>query len=67
MRILVVVPIRGVNQMFLTEYNSTKMQREPAVVFDAALKEPIIITRMKHDGVVMLSKQAYARLVKNQK
>lgn len=50
--------------MFLPEYNSTKMQREPAVVFDAALKEPIIITRMNHDGVVMLSKKEYAKLVK---
>lgn len=53
--------------MFLPEYNSTTMQRHPAVVFDAALKQPVIITRLKHEGVVMLSKKEYAKLVKNQK
>lgn len=50
--------------MFLPEYNSTQMQREPAKVFSAALKEPIVINRMNSDGVVMLSKKEYARLVK---
>lgn len=53
--------------MFLPEYNSTKMQREPAIVFNAALKEPVIITRMSHESVVMLSKKQYAKLIKNQK
>lgn len=53
--------------MFLPEFNSTAMQREPAKVFNAALKEPIIVTRMAHDSVVMMSKKEYAKLVKNQK
>jgi prevent-host-death family protein len=53
--------------MFLTEYNSTTMQRKPAEVFDAALKQPIIITRQAHDAVVMLSKKEYAKLVSGKK
>ena len=50
--------------MFLTEFNSTTMQRQPALVFDAALKEPVIISRQSHESVVMLSKKQYAKLVK---
>jgi PHD/YefM family antitoxin component YafN of YafNO toxin-antitoxin module len=53
--------------MFLPEFNSTKLQRSPAEVFNAALKQPVIVTRMAHDSVVMLSKSAYAKLVSNQK
>lgn len=50
--------------MFLREFNSTQMQKEPGKVFDAAQKEAIVITRMGHPGAVMLSKKAYAELVK---
>jgi len=50
--------------MFLTEFNSTTMQRQPAMVFDAALKGPVIISRQSHESVVMLSKEKYAKLVK---
>ena len=50
--------------MFLTEFNSTTMQRRPAIVFDAALKAPIIISRQTKESVVMLSKSQYAKLVK---
>lgn len=50
--------------MFLPEYNSTQMQREPAIVFKAAQKEPIIVNRMGHAGVVMMSKEKYAELMK---
>lgn len=53
--------------MFLPEYNSTQMQREPAKVFKAAQKEPIVVNRMGHAGVVMMSKEKYAELVKNSK
>ena len=49
--------------MFLKEFNSTDMQREPAKVFAAANKEPVIITRQAHEGVVMMSKKEYAKLV----
>lgn len=48
--------------MFLPEYNSTQMQRDPKKVFAAALKEPIVINRMNSEGVVMLSKKEYAKL-----
>lgn len=53
--------------MFLPEFNSTKLQRKPAEVFDAALKQPVIVTRMAHESVVMLSKKEYAQLIQNQK
>ncbi|MBL4940052.1 MAG: hypothetical protein JKY81_00145 [Colwellia sp.] len=51
-------------RMFLPEYNSTQLQRDAKVVFDAASKEPIIITRQCSDGTVMMSKKEYAKLVK---
>lgn len=50
--------------MFLPEFNSTQMQKDPATVFNAAKKEPIVINRRGDTGVVMLSKTAYAELVK---
>ena len=50
--------------MFLPEFNSTQMQKEPGKVFNAASKEPIVINRRGEAGVVMLSKNAYADLVK---
>ena len=53
--------------MFLKEFNSTTMQRKPAEVFNAALKEPIIVTRQAHDSVVMMSKEEYAKLVAKSK
>lgn len=50
--------------MFLPEYTSTQLQRDTKNVFDAANKEPVIVTRMGSDSVVMISKKAYAKLVK---
>ena len=50
--------------MFLPEYNSTQLQRDAKVVFDAAAKEPIVINRQACDGAVMMSKKEYAKLVK---
>lgn len=50
--------------MFLPEYNSTQLQRNAASVFNAAAKEPIVINRQGSDGVVMMSKKEYAKLVK---
>lgn len=52
--------------MFLEEFGSTELQRDVAKVFKAAYKKPIYITRQKKEGVVMLSKKEYAKLVKNQ-
>ncbi|MGL5328214.1 MAG: hypothetical protein ACRDD7_03025 [Peptostreptococcaceae bacterium] len=50
--------------MFLQEFNSTMFQRNAAVVFSAAKKSPVIITRQGMDGMVMMSKSEYAKLVK---
>ncbi len=50
--------------MFLPEFNSTQMQKEPGKVFSAAKEEPIVINRRGEAGVVMMSKKAYADLVK---
>ncbi len=50
--------------MFLPEYNSTQIQRDTGKVFKAAQKEPIVVNRMGHSGVVMMSKEYYSELVK---
>ena len=50
--------------MFLREFKSTDIQRTPASVFNAAKNEPIIINRMGHDSVIMMSKDQYSELVK---
>ena len=61
---IVWVPIIEDYIMFLPEYNVTQVQREATLVFKAALKEPIIITRQASEGFVMMSKKEYAKLVK---
>jgi PHD/YefM family antitoxin component YafN of YafNO toxin-antitoxin module len=53
--------------MFLPEFTSTRMQRKASEVFEAAIKEPIVISRTANEGVVMMSKREYSRLVMNQK
>lgn len=50
--------------MFLTEFNSTQLQKTPGVVFGAAQDEPVLVNRMGHKAVVMMSKEKYAELVK---
>ena len=50
--------------MFLQEFKSTDIQRKPAEVFEAAKTAPIVINRMGHDGVVMMSKDKYSELIK---
>lgn len=50
--------------MFLPEFNSTELQREPNKVFSAAQTEPVIVNRMGHKAAVMMSKEKYAELVK---
>ena len=49
--------------MFLQEFSSTTFQRSAVSVFQAAKKKPIIITRQGMEGMVMMSKAEYARLV----
>lgn len=50
--------------MFLQEFSSTKLQKEPGTVFGAAQIEPVLVTRMGHKAAVMMSKEKYAELVK---
>jgi PHD/YefM family antitoxin component YafN of YafNO toxin-antitoxin module len=50
--------------MFLQEFNSTQFQRNADKVFSAAYKKPIQINRQGKQGVVMMSKAEYAKLVK---
>ena len=49
--------------MFLTEFNSTTMQRQPALVFSKSIEAPVIINRQSHESVVMLSKSKYAEIM----
>jgi len=53
--------------MFLKEFSSRQMQREATVVLNAAELEPVIITRQKFNGYVLLTKSEYAKLIKKQK
>ena len=48
--------------MFLPEFTSTDIQREPARVFDTAQKEPVVINRMGHKAIVAMSKSEFSRL-----
>tara|TARA_R110000868_G_scaffold125265_3_gene331035 strand:- start:10611 stop:10775 length:165 start_codon:yes stop_codon:yes gene_type:complete len=50
--------------MFLPEYNSTQLQRNPSSVLNAATIEPVVINRQGKEGVVIMSKKEYAKLVK---
>lgn len=61
--ILQFVPI-GVKLMFLKEFGTTMLQRQIKDVLKVADKQPILITRQNKEGYVMMSKKAYAKLVK---
>ena len=50
--------------MFLPEYNSRQLQRESSKIQDEALQQPVVITRQGKSGLVLLSKEKYAELVK---
>ena len=53
--------------MFLQEFSSTVIQRNPKKVYEAAEKEPVVINRMANIGFVILTKEAYEKLIRNQK
>jgi len=53
--------------MFLPEFNSTDMQRNPQAVFKAIKEGPVVINRQGNDGAVMMSKADYVKLVKGGK
>ena len=53
--------------MFLEEFMSTDLQRQTKRVFKAAYRKPVLITRQRGEGAVMMSKKHYAKLIKNQK
>lgn len=50
--------------MFLKEYNSTSLQRNSIEVYEAALVEPIMITRQAKENLILISKAKYEELVK---
>ena len=50
--------------MFLQEFQSTDLQRNIGRVLKVVYKKPVLITRQRGEGFVMLSKKEYARLVK---
>ena len=53
--------------MFLQEFSSTAIQRNPKEIYNAAEKAPVVINRMANIGFVILTKEAYAKLIRNQK
>lgn len=50
--------------MFLQEFNSTQLQRESAMVFKAAYRKPVRVTRQGDHGVVVMSEREYKKLLK---
>ena len=50
--------------MFLKEFKSSDVQRYMGKVLDTAATEPVIIHRQAKEGLVLLSKSEYAKLVK---
>lgn len=53
--------------MFLKEFGSTEFLRDPQRIYKAAYRKPVIITRQNKEGLVMMSKKEYAKLVKSSK
>lgn len=50
--------------MFLKEYNSTALQRNSSEVYEAALIEPVMITRQAKENVILISKAKFEELMK---
>ena len=50
--------------MFLKEISSSEAQRQIGKLFSAAYRSPILLTRLNHDDVVVMSKAKYAKLLK---
>jgi len=52
--------------MFLKEISSSEAQRRIGKLFAAAYRSPVLLTRLNHDDVVVMSKAKYAKLMKGQ-
>lgn len=50
--------------MFLQEINSSVAQRSIGKLFKMAYKKPTLLTRQRHEDVVVISKKHYAKLLK---
>ena len=50
--------------MFLKEINSSTAQRDIDKLFKAAYKAVILLTRHNKEGVVVMSKAKYTKLIK---
>ena len=50
--------------MFLKEINSSTAQRDINKLFSAAYKQVILLTRHNKEGVVVMSKTKYTKLMK---
>lgn len=50
--------------MLAKEFTSTQLQREAAKVYDAVKVEPVLITRVTGDSMILMSKSDYLKLIK---
>lgn len=50
--------------MFLPEISSSVAQRNIGKLFNLAYKKVTLLTRLNHDGVVVMSKKHYEKLLK---
>ena len=50
--------------MFLKEISSSEAQRQISKLFSMAYKSPILLTRLNHEDVVVMSKAKYTKLLK---
>ena len=51
--------------MLEREFTSTQLQRDTVKVYDAVKIEPVLITRVIGDSMILMSKSDYLKLLKN--
>ena len=52
-------------KMLEREFTSTQLQREASRGYDAVKVEPVLITRVIGDSMILMSKADYLKLLKN--
>ena len=52
-------------QMLEKEFTSTQLQREAVKVYEAVKFEPVLITRVTGDSMILMSKSDYLELLRN--
>ena len=51
--------------MLKNEFTSTQLQRDATKVYNAIMDEPVLITRVTGESMILMSKSDYLKLLKN--